>query len=218
MDERDTCGRCGRDTSCFVIAEVFCFQIGKSLLIKRNLLIRCSLQFEMSKQNLHTRGCMLRSKRGEWKKDYTHCAKGKPLKWTCSVKNQMCKMHEAKSCLDKYWSAHRVVLEISGPLGKFCWIASQCFASRQLIDNLHLWQWPTHSMGAKSRIHVVLRGLQKWNRTTICKCQGWRLGAFSTKRKDDMYTKLQRGEMKAEFPLVSAEGGEEGCLFSARRE
>ena len=129
MDERDTCGRCGRDTSCFVIVEVFCFQIGKSLLIKRNLLIRCSLQFEMSKQNLHTRGCMLRSKRGEWKKAYTHCAKGKPLKWTCIVKNLMWKMHEAKSCLDKYWSAHRVVLEISGPLGKFCWIASQCFLS-----------------------------------------------------------------------------------------
>ena len=73
MDERDTCGRCGRDTPWFAIAEVFCFQIGKSLLIKRNLLIRCSLQFEMSKQNLHTRGCMLCSK-GESEKRLIHIA------------------------------------------------------------------------------------------------------------------------------------------------
>ena len=81
------------------------------------------------------------------------------------------------------------------------------------------WEHASVAMrGAMSRKHVVLNGLQKWNRTTICKCHGWWLGTFSTKRKDDMYTKLKRGKTKAEFPLVSAGIGDEGCLFSAQFE
>ena len=142
------------------------------------------------------------------KKTYTDCTKGKPHKWTCSVKNLMRKMHEAKSCLD-------IILVCASSRSWNFRSVEEILMNRVVrIFQSSATDWEHASVamrGAMSRKHVVLNGLQKWNRTTICKCQGWRLGMFSTKRKDDMYTKLKRGKTKAEFPLVSAGSGEEGC-------
>ena len=76
MDERDTCGRCGRNTSWCVVREYFfgmedfCFQIGlfvmnekwfSPIIDQMQLGDQGSLQNERSKQSLHTEECMLYS-------------------------------------------------------------------------------------------------------------------------------------------------------------